>query len=116
MAVPIVSNGTDDATTENTELIYDPSELKLSTPVAESLPGVYLYLTFNYVHGPTFEVSVNAERYDVGKLYALHNRWDIDIRSYTSSLIDSNSNNLCSAKPNGPHTNDVQYWCRSAGL
>ncbi len=110
---PLISYGSDDATTIKTEVIYDPSELKLSTPLAEALPGVYWYLTFNYTFGPMFEVSLNAERFDATKLYSIHDRWYIDICNGTSSGLD-NTNYLFSAKPNGPHTNNLNYWCWSA--
>ena len=114
MAVPIVSHGSDDATTDKTELIYDPSEFKLSTPVAETFPGVYWYLTFNYVPGPNFEVSLNAERFDATKLYAVHNRWYIDIRQTVSRDKELIVNSSMERPNYGPVNTNVSMWCWSA--
>ena len=110
MAVPLVSFGSDDAITDKTELIYDPSELNLSTPIVETLEGLYWYLSFNYVTGPTLATSLITEDVD---MHALHSRWYIDIWSHTSSWFD-NINYLAASKPNGPYTNDFNYWCWSA--
>ncbi len=116
IAAPLISYGTDDAKTFKTEVVIFTESGAIFIDVTGSQVFTVLefygeYLSFNYVPGTSFEVSLNPSRYDATALYAVHNRWYIDICN-TSSGFD-NANYRLSAMPNG-HINDFNYWCWSA--
>lgn len=112
MAVPLISYGSDDATTIKTEVIYEPGVMDLQTAAPATMLSFYDQFTnFNYVTGPILQTSLSAGYVAV---HSLHNRWYIDICNTSSGF--NKTNYIFSAKPNGLHTNDFNYWSWSACL